>query len=260
MTSRDERLKMLQMKGTVFSVSDPEKYRKGLKLIEESIAPFGIFASDNLITWNRNLSFLRDDFYYSFVNNKSIDDKYRSIVWRLYILIYFAQIALNVEGEFMELGVLEGTTVEQVLKKINFIQSGKTYYLYDLFDWRDDYKHDLHQELKDKNLYSKVKNKFKQYDCVKIIKGKVPDTLSEEMPGKIAFAHIDMNHPDSEEGALKMILPRLSDSGIIVFDDYGWWSYSAQKKVLDPIISDYGLSILELPTGQGLLIKNHGKS
>ena len=260
MTSRDERLSMLGLKGPVFSVSDPEKYRKGLKLIEEAISPSRIFALDNLITWNRNLSFLRDDFYKEFINNKSINHKSRAIVWRLYILIYFAEIALNIEGDFMELGVLEGTTVEQVLKKINFQKSGKSYYLYDLFDWKDDYEHDPHQELKDKSLYSKVKNKFKNYDCVKIIKGKVPDTLLEKIPDKIAFAHIDMNHPDPEEGALKMILPRLSNSGIIVFDDYGWWSYSAQKKVLDPLVSDYGLSILELPTGQGLLIKNHGKS
>tara|TARA_Y100001968_G_scaffold311873_1_gene334415 strand:+ start:5029 stop:5811 length:783 start_codon:yes stop_codon:yes gene_type:complete len=260
MTSREERLRMSGMKGPVFSVTDPEKYRKGLRLIEEAIEPFKIFASDNLITWNRNLSFLQDDFFQTFINNKNIDPKYRAIVWRLYILIYFAQIALNVEGDFMELGVLEGITVEQVLKKTNFKKSGKNYYLYDLFDWKDEYEHDQHQELKDKNLYSKVKNKFNNYNFVKIIKGKVPDTLSQEMPDKIAFAHIDMNHPDPEEGALKMILPRLSDSGIIVFDDYGWWSYSAQKKVLDPIVLAYGLSILELPTGQGLLIKNHGKS
>ena len=58
MTSRDERLSMLGMKGPVFSVSDIEKYRKGLKLIEEAISPSRIFSLDNLITWNRNLSLI----------------------------------------------------------------------------------------------------------------------------------------------------------------------------------------------------------
>ena len=42
---------------------------------------------------------------------------------------------------------------------------------------------------------------------------------------------------------------------MIIFDDYGWWGYSAQKKVLDPIAKEFGETILELPTGQGLLIK-----
>ena len=259
MTSRDERGPYHTMSGPVW-VPDTEKYRKGLELIKESIAPLGIFASDNLITWNRNLSFLSEDFYIDFVNNKNINNHSKGIVWRLYILMYFAKMALNIEGDFMELGVLEGITVEQILKKLDFEKSRKNYYLYDLFDWKDDYEHDPIAQLKNKNLYTEVRNRFKKYDFVKIIKGKVPDSLINTIPDKIAFAQIDMNHPDPEEGALKMILPRLSNSGIIVFDDYGWWSYSAQKKVLDPIVSDYGLSILELPTGQGLLIKNHGKS
>ena len=62
------------------------------------------------------------------------------------------------------------------------------------------------------------------------------------------------NDPAPESGALIKVLPRLSKGGIIVLDDYGWWGYSSQKRVLDPIASDYGLSILELPTGQGLIL------
>ena len=77
----------------------------------------------------------------------------------------------------------------------------------------------------------------------------------EGFPDSIAFCHIDMNHPAPEAGALREVLPRLSKGGAIIFDDYGWWWYSAQKRALDPIARSLGQEILELPTGQGLLIK-----
>jgi hypothetical protein len=51
------------------------------------------------------------------------------------------------------------------------------------------------------------------------------------------------------------VLPRLQKGDVITFDDYGWWNYSAQKIALDPIAREFGQQILELPTGQGVLIK-----
>ena len=42
---------------------------------------------------------------------------------------------------------------------------------------------------------------------------------------------------------------------MLVLDDYGWWCYEAQKKAEDPLLASFGLDVLELPTGQGLVIK-----
>ena len=72
---------------------------------------------------------------------------------------------------------------------------------------------------------------------------------------KIAFAHIDMNNWIPEASSLEMILPKMSLGAVIVFDDYGWFGYQQQKIALDPIADRYGQEILELPTGQGILIK-----
>jgi O-methyltransferase len=104
-------------------------------------------------------------------------------------------------------------------------------------------------------MFEDVKERFSEFDFVKIIKGSVPESFSDGFPDKIAFAHIDMNHPDPEVGALKAILPKLSKGGAVILDDYGWWGYSPQKIALDPIIKENGLSVLELPTGQGLILK-----
>ena len=171
------------------------------------------------------------------------------------MLLYFAELVSSVDGDYLELGVLEGNTVEQLIKKLDFSSLNKKYLLYDLFDWKDHYEHDPHPELKNNDLYENVCNKFKEYKYVKIIKGNIKDTLQTSLPKKIAFAHIDMNHPEPEKIAFELILPNLSKNGVIIFDDYGWWSYSAQKKVIDPIAKKYNMKILELPTGQGILIK-----
>ena len=44
-----------------FNILDTAKFSKGLSLIKESLGKYGntMFSSDNMICWNRNLSFLR---------------------------------------------------------------------------------------------------------------------------------------------------------------------------------------------------------
>ena len=43
--------------------------------------------------------------------------------------------------------------------------------------------------------------------------------------------------------------------GIIVFDDYGWSAYHRQKVSADEFMRERGHSVLELPTGQGMVVK-----
>jgi O-methyltransferase len=67
--------------------------------------------------------------------------------------------------------------------------------------------------------------------------------------------HIDMNNAAAELGALEQLFDRVSPGGMIVFDDYGWTGYRDQKQAADTFMRDRGLSVLELPTGQGLVVK-----
>jgi len=64
-----------------------------------------------------------------------------------------------------------------------------------------------------------------------------------------------MNNAEPEMASLSAVLPRLQSGGVVLLDDYGCWGYSAQKIGLDPIAENHGLEILELPTGQGLILK-----
>jgi len=252
-----EKLEPLRFGGVNYNVADDEKFKFALTMLRDSLHDKGatLYIADNVITWNRTFSFLRDPFFVDIVNGNKATKFEKGAIWRLYILLYFAELASKAEGDYLELGCHTGYTASNVVKKIDFPGLGKQYYLYDLFEWNEGDEHTLLPGHKNETMYLDVKARFSDLPFVRIIKGPVPQSLSEGFPDKIAFAHIDMNHPIPEAGALERVLPRLSRGGVVIFDDYGWFGYQAQKLALDPIIKSHGLNVLELPTGQALLMK-----
>jgi O-methyltransferase len=57
---------------------------------------------------------------------------------------------------------------------------------------------------------------------VHLIKGLVQDTLQVDQP--VFLAHIDVDWYDPVLACLERIVPRLSDDGFLVLDDYNDWS------------------------------------
>ena len=104
-------------------------------------------------------------------------------------------------------------------------------------------------------LYDRVRARFERWPNVTVTRGKVPDILATVAPERIAFMHIDMNNAAAELGAMERLFDRLATGGIVVLDDYGWTGYRDQKAAADAFAADRGLSVLELPTGQGMLLK-----
>jgi hypothetical protein len=104
-------------------------------------------------------------------------------------------------------------------------------------------------------IYESVLQRFKRNPEVKITKGYLPETLDPIYPAKISFLHMDLNSPGAEVDTLRKLWPRIVVGGFVIFDDYGWKVFAKQKEAEDQFASEHGLSILELPTGQGLLLK-----
>ena len=252
-----EKLEPLRFGGVNYYIADDAKFMLALTMLRDSLMDKGatLYIADNIITWNRNFSFLRDKFFVDIVNGSEATKVEKGAIWRLYIVLYFAELASKAEGDFLELGCHTGYTASNVIKKIDFPGLGKNYFLYDLFEWNEGDEHTPLPGHKNETMYADVRARFADCPFVKVIKGSVPQSFSQGFPEKIAFAHIDMNHPAPEAGALERVLPRLSRGGVVIFDDYGWFGYQAQKIALDPIIKSNGFTILELPTGQGLLMK-----
>ena len=104
-------------------------------------------------------------------------------------------------------------------------------------------------------LYDTVKERFAGFSRVHVTQGRVPDILHEIAPEKISYLHLDLNNAAAELGALEFLFDRIVPGGSIVFDDYGWYAYRAQKEAEDAFLNPRNYRVLELPTGQGLLIK-----
>jgi hypothetical protein len=198
-------------------------------------------------------------------------DQYASphtVAWRLHILVWAARNGLALDGDFVECGVFKGDFAWVVAQATDFVRQPKTFYLYDTFDGfapaystADDFADapgffDFADRIyRDPAIYPEVVRRFSDCANIRVIRGVVPDILSDVAPEQIAFLHIDLNSPAAEIAALEILFDRVVPGGVIVFDDYGWHLFRKQKEAEDAFMAARGYHILELPTGQGMVIK-----
>ena len=104
--------------------------------------------------------------------------------------------------------------------------------------------------------YDTVKETFKEFKNVEIIRGTVPDTLPLVKAEKVCYLSIDMNCAAPEIAAGEFFWDKLVTGAVIVLDDYGWNKHIVQKRAWDDFASRKGVQVLSLPTGQGLIFKD----
>lgn len=244
--------------GNVFfgTANHPEFLRGVQHAIDHLSVKDGIFSGDNLFTYHRNLSFLGDEKFMSSYSKHATTEIEKCIIWRLAVVAWGAMNGMRLEeGDFVECACYKGTSARIVCDYVDFAQhSDRHYYLYDLFEHDPNMAHHAMPE-HSKDLYASVKLRFADVLNVKVIQGSVPEVLAKVAPEKIAFMHLDLNDAAAEIGALEFLFDRMLPGAVLVLDDYGWKAYSKQKIAEDPWFRDRGYQVLELPTGQGLLIK-----
>lgn len=234
---------------------DHSAFIAGLQKSCDNIDPFGIFLGDNLFTYRRNLSFLDDTAFMKAVEANVSDEKERAIIWRTFVLLWAARNGLRRQGDFVECGTFKGTTAKILCDALEFGSLDKEFHLYDVFDPPQELQ-DIRVPDHGPHLYELVLERFAGYPNVHVHKGMVPQVFTEQgAPERISFLHIDMNNELSEIAALETLFDRVVDGGLIIFDDYGWLGNRPQKLAEDDFLAARGLSILELPTGQGLCLK-----
>ena len=235
--------------------ADHEKFCGGLQTAINQISSAGVFAGDNLFTFGRNLGFMNDECLMKAYNDNATTEVEKSVLWRLATVAWGFRKGLQLDGDFVECGCYKGTTAKIMCDMADFSSyPDRRYYLYDLFDHDSAMPHHSMPE-HSQFLFQKTRERFSQFSNVVVTQGQVPDILSEVSPGKIAFMHIDLNNAEAEVGALEVLFDRMVPGAVLVFDDYGWLAYGDQKKAEDHWLASRGYQVLELPTGQGLLIK-----
>lgn len=223
-----------------------------------------VYANDNLIAINRVSGFLEDERFMGAFNRQAKHEQEKTLAWRIHTLIWAANQTLEVPGDFVECGVFRGFCSAVMTDYLNFEQVDKTLYLYDTFtgipEELNSEKHSNRGYIKALNgdrdsVYQHVKSRFASYNNVKVIRGILPTSFEQACPEKIAFLHLDLNSSMAEIKSLEVLFDRISPGGIIVFDDYGQMPHKAQHLAENDYLAKRGYQLLELPTGQGLLVK-----
>ena len=233
-----------------------------------------VFWEDRLLTLDKNMGFLENKKFrkaFDQIKGSHPYDQYGdndTIAWRLHTLVWAAKSALKLDGDFVECGVFRGDFSWVITQATEFLGSGKRFYLYDTFEGfskkyssPEDFDNDLgfwklsRDTYQVPGLYESVCKRFAEMKQIKVVKGDVPDSLKQAVPDRIAYLHLDLNSPKAEIGALEILFDRVVPGGVIVFDDYGWKIFHKQKEAADLFMEKRGYEILELPTGQGLLLK-----
>ncbi len=189
--------------------------------------------------------------------------------WRAHVVLWAAHCASKLKGDFVECGVNKGFNSSAIMHYLNWNVLNKSFYLLDTFNGMDQRflteeemlqgKLEINQKILDAGGYEcnvgAVRANFSEWQRVHIIQGSVPETLPQVRTEEIAYLHLDMNCAIPEQRAAEFFWPLLVPGAFMLFDDYAYKGYDSQKVAIDSFAHRTGVTVLALPTGQGLIIK-----
>jgi hypothetical protein len=71
---------------------------------------------------------------------------------------------------------------------------------------------------------------------VTMVRGKVEDTIPGDVPPSIAILRLDTDWYESTIHELEHLYPRLSPGGVLIIDDYGY--YTGARQAVDEYFAD----------------------
>ena len=127
---------------------------------------------------SKNVDFLKDD---NFIQSK---DKAKQHIfnydyspdWRLYIELWASSHAIKLEGDFVQCGVDTGYTARAIIEYVKFYKyPEKTFFLYDTYEGLPSDRIPKNEPAafwnEYRDVYGFVKNAFRDFKNIKIIKG-----------------------------------------------------------------------------------------
>jgi O-methyltransferase len=232
------------------------------------------YDADFLRTWNKSVDFLTDPRFMS-AYRRGMDSGHAigrplgsrediHIEWRIHVCCWAAAHAVRLPGDFVECGTNTGIMSLAVCEYVDLNRTGKNFYLFDTFagiPLEQISERELALGRANENemypdCWDIARSNFAPFPKARLVRGRVPDTLSSVQIDQVCYLCIDMNIAKPEVAAMEYFWDRLTLGAVIIFDDYGWLAYRQQKEALDRFAQTRGVEILTIPTGQGLLIKS----
>ncbi len=200
-----------------------------------------------------------------FISNqfrKNLFEKSRELMWRHYNVCLTIKMALSKIKRNIsrcEVGVADGITTWFALRVLEKEKNNyENFWLYD--SWEEMKKKYLNVNEYNKigkfnsNDISTTKSNLNSFRNLKYVKGFVSDTFQkkENSPDICDWLHIDLNSSDATIETLNFFEPKMSNSSLILFDDFGWPSYETTRIEVEKWCLGKRGILWPLPTGQAI--------
>jgi len=207
--------------------------------------------------WKNNKKFRR---VYRFAKKYSLVDEFR-----MFELYQLASQAAKINGDFLEIGVWKGGT-SAIIGSALIENEGaeKNFYIADTFEGvvKTGSKDDLYMGNEHSNAsVEDVKDLFDKIKLPKpeILVGIFPDDHNHLEINSLAFVHCDVDVYDSTKDIIDWCIPRMESGGIIVFDDYGFYTTTGVTRYVNELFKKEDISkdfiMVHNLNGHAILIK-----
>jgi len=169
------------------------------------------------------------------------------------------KIASKKQGDFVLGGVFRGISTIEFATFMNLFKKSQKQKVIVFDEFGKFPKND--NDLKSKMIIKQMGNagislsqlssilKHKKIKNVKLIKGKIPDIISNYVSShpklKISLLNLDVDIYDRDLSTLKILYPLITKGGILILNDYGVFDY--ETKIIDDYFKDKNIEIKKLP-------------
>jgi hypothetical protein len=161
----------------------------------------------------------------------------------------------HLPGDTAECGVYKGSSSYIICQRLADLR--KTHHVFDSFEGLSE------PTGVDGQLWSKgdlsageavVQSTLKGFP-IKLYKGWIPARFAEVADKTFCYIHIDVDLYQPTLDSLEFFYSRMVPGGIILCDDYGFLTCPGARQAFDEFIEGKPERIIEVPTGQGFIIK-----
>jgi O-methyltransferase len=182
-------------------------------------------------------------------------------VYRLYELWSLAGQTRDLEGDILEVGVWRGGTGCLMARRAELDATDSRIFLCDTFegvvkagDEDNEYRGGEHDDTSEAMVAALVRSLG--LTNVEILKGTFPDeTASSISSRRFRLCHIDVDVYQSAHDVFDWVWDRLEPGGVVVFDDYGFYSCEGVARFVNEISNRSELLYLHNLNGHAVVVK-----
>jgi hypothetical protein len=243
---------------------EKSKFRQLQHQLVERIAVWGDrYLYKPHIEWIVNQAWL-DPYRPYMINDPALRRPHVRKLDRRFALIEFARFTRTLTGSTAECGIARGVGSALICKALEGTY-GPTdhHYGFDAFSglpepaevdamasgakgWEaGDLKHDG----------TLARAAIAQFPEAEVRVGWIPETFAGLEDERFRFVHIDVDLYQATHDSIEFFFPRLVTGGVILLDDHGFTTCPGARKAAQEYFVGSGEVVVDLPTGQGLVIK-----